>query len=181
MRSVAVSAAVAIAIGAGALVAAWTVQAATLPRAPRADIAAADALVVLEHHHIASSRLRLDAGRPLAGTCIQGWFPRRGTLLRLSDGTRVLDMRGRRLSDEDVAELELAGCPRVLASLIARPLVSGARATAVRAEGLRAVRIRDRRSLLTLYLAPHGNVPVGVAIAGPHGSGRSRIFLEPRA
>ena len=180
MRSLALTGLVAVAVGAGALAAAWSVEAAALPSPPSGARAAVDALVVLDHHRVALSAFQLEKGPVLHGTCARGWFPARGTLLTLSDGTRVFVGARADAAPNPVAtaELELAGCPRPLGSTVARLLQRGAKVLATRAwlgRPVIAVRIRSRASTLTVYVTPRHFVPVGVALASPFVSGRSRV------
>lgn len=179
MRSLTVTIAVAIGMGAAALGAGWTVQAAALPSPARGDLAAVDALVVLARHRYVVSAMHIGSGPVIDGACLQGWFPRRGTLLRLSDGASVFDHNHVHLDRRAVAELELAGCPRVLVAKVASLLQNGVRAHTARAGDELAVRIPDRPETLTLYVEPKGDVPVGVSLRGPHTTGSSRIRLVP--
>jgi len=185
MQSLAVTGFVAAAVGACALAAGWSVEAGVLPSPPRGDRAAADAVVVLDHHRFAVSTLRLEAGPTLHGRCAGGWFPARGTLLTLSDGSRIFESIRANAAPNAVAaaELALAGCPRLLGSAVARLLQDGATVRTSRAWlGLPtlAVSLRRRASVLTLYLTPKRFIPVGVALDSPFVSGRSRIRFARR-
>ena len=178
MRSVGIPLLVALALAAAALGLAWSVEAVVLPPPARGDLAAAAALAVLQHQRGADSTLLLGRGGTLDATCMQGRFPRRGTLLRLSNGARVLDYANAHLTTQDMTDLELAGCPHVLGARVARLLENGARARSATSDGSLAVRFFTDRSTLTLYLAGRLDVPVGVAISGPRGTLRSRIRLQ---
>jgi len=180
MRSLAVTGLVAAAVGTCALAAGWSVEAAVLPSPPRGDRAAADAVVVLDHHRFAVSTLQLEDGPILRGRCARGWFPAHGTLLTLSDGARVFEAARADAASDPVAtaELELAGCPRELGSAIARLLQDGATVRTSRAWRSRpalAVSLHRGASVLTLYLTPRVFIPIGVALDSPFVSGRSRI------
>ena len=180
MRSLAVTGLVAAAVGTCALAAGWSVQAAVLPSPPRGDRAAADAVVVLERHRFAVSTLRLEDGPILSGRCSRGWFPARGTLLVLSDGSRIFESARANAAPNAVAaaELVLAGCPRMLGAAIARLLQDGTTVRTSRAwlgRPVLAVSLRRAASVLTLYLTPRVFIPVGVALDSPFVSGRSRI------
>jgi len=178
MRTVGIPLLVALALAAAALGLAWSVEAVILPPPARGDLAATAALAVLQHQRGADSTLQLGRGGTLDATCMQGWFPRRGTLLRLSDGAQVLDYAHAHLTTQDVADLEIAGCPHVLDARVAHLLEDGARASSAITDGSLAVRFVTDRSTLTLYLAGRHDVPVGVAISGPRGTVRSRIRFQ---
>lgn len=176
-----VSALVAVAVGGAALLASWSVQAAVLPRPPRGDVAAADAVIVLREHRLVASVLRIDGDRSIHAVCARGWFPDHGTLLRLGDGVRLFaPVRAAGVPSDPLAtaELELAGCPHVLETAIARLLGSGARVQTARAwlgRPALAVHLHERSSLLTIYLTPRRFIPIGVALDGPILEGESRI------
>jgi hypothetical protein len=180
MRSLAVTGLVAAAVGTCALAAGWSVEAAVLPRPPRGDRAAADAVVDLDHRRVAASTLHVGDEPAVRGRCTRGWFPARGTLLTLGNGARFFEAaRTGAAADPLVrAELVLAGCPRVLASAIARLLEDGASVRTSRAwlgRPALAVRLGRGSTVLTLYLAPRAFLPLGVALDSPFVSGRSRI------
>jgi hypothetical protein len=125
VRSLLVTAGVALAVGVGALAAGWSVEASALPSPPPADRLAVDNLVVLQHHPFVASRLRTDGGRVVNASCERGWFPKHGTLLTLGDGARVFDGAVRpHVRAVQSIELELAGRPRVLSPLVASLLQS---------------------------------------------------------
>lgn len=169
------TAAVALAVGAGALAAGWSVEASALPSPPSADRMTVDSLVVLQHHLFVASALRIDGGRTMQASCIRGWFPRHGTLLTVTGGARVFSRaRHPRVTARQEAELELAGCPRVLAPAVASLLQSGVRARAKRV-WLGGPAIALRISQITLYVTPKHFVPIGVGIRAPALSGRSRL------
>jgi hypothetical protein len=174
MRSLAVTAFVAFLVGCGGAAACWTVEASALPRPAPGDRAAVDGLVVLDHHREVESVISI-GGRPaVRGSCERGWFPRRGTLLTLGDGARVFAAAHALVSAQARAELELGGCPRVLAGALARLLQNGARATTTRVWfGRPALAIRV--ASLTLYVTPAHNVPIGVGIRSPALTGRTRF------
>ncbi|HKT44752.1 MAG TPA: hypothetical protein VJQ85_08115 [Gaiellaceae bacterium] len=175
MRSLLVTAVVALAVGGGALAAGWSVEASALPSPPSADRMAVDALVVLEHRRFVASTLRIDGGPALRATCVRGWFPKHGTLLSVSDGASLFfrAVRPKETSLER-AELVLAGCPRVLSPAIAELLQSGVRTHETRTwfgRPATALRIAS----ITLYVTPKHSVPLGVAIHRPWFSGVSRL------
>ncbi|HKT44928.1 MAG TPA: hypothetical protein VJQ85_09000 [Gaiellaceae bacterium] len=171
MRPLWVTLAVGGAIGIGALVVGFAVQALALPAPSAGDRAAADAISVLRQYHRVQSTLRL--GSTLRASCVEGWSPRRATLLRLSNGTRVLDYHRARLTNLAIVELELAGCPRVLDSRLRKLMASGAHVHISTDAHVVAVRFQTARLPLTLYLGRHGHRPLGVAI----GAYRSRLRL----
>lgn len=178
MRSLLVTAGVALAVGLGALAAGWSVEASALPSPPSADRMAVDSLVVLQHHLFVSSRLRVDGGRTVRASCARGWFPEHGTLLTLGGGARVFYRADHpHVTSAQRAELELAGCPRVLSPLMAHLLQSGVRARATRSRlGRPAIALHI--SWLTLDVTPKRFVPVGVSIREPFFSGRSHLSFS---
>jgi len=180
MRSLAVTGLVAAAVGVCALAAGWSVEAAVLPSSPHGDRAAVDAIVVLDRHRFAVSTLQLEDGPTLRGRCSRGWFPAPGTLLTLSDGSRIFESARANAAPNLVAaaELVLGGCSRMLESAIARSLQDGATVRTSRAwVGRPALVVSMRRgpSVLTLYLTPSAFIPMGIALDSPFVSGRSRI------
>jgi hypothetical protein len=178
MRSLLVTAGVALAVAGGALGAGWSVEASALPSPPTADRMAVDSLVVLQHHLFVASRLRIGGARMVRASCERGWFPRHGTLLTLDDGSRVFYRAVHpRVAPEQYAELELAGCPRVLSPVVAHLLQSGVDAHARRVWlGTPAIALHISR--ITLYVTPKHFVPLGVAIREPSFSGTSRLSFS---
>jgi len=184
MRGLAVTLLACVGMGAAAAGAGWSIEASALPRPPRADLAAADALVVLDQHRVVDSSLRIDSGPVLHAQCRRGWFfegdrLRRGSLLTPTRGVPVFDTGAHQvISQRATAELNLAGCPPVLSATIGRLLQNAASIRGERAwlgRPVLALRFRDKRALLTLYVTPKRFVPVGVALQGIHVSGSSRI------
>jgi hypothetical protein len=178
MRSLLVTVVVALAVGGGAFGAGWSVEASALPSPPSADRIAVDSLVVLQHHLFVASRLRIDGGSTVRASCERGWFPKHGTLLSLDSGARVFyPATHPEVTSAQLAELELAGCPRVLAPLVAHLLQIGVktRETHVRL-GRPAIALHI--AWLTLDVTPKRFVPVGVTIRKPSFSGQSRLSFS---
>lgn len=178
MRSLLVTAGVALAVAGCALGAGWSVEASALPSPPSADRMAVDGLVVLQHHLFVASTLRVDGRRTVRASCERGWFPQHGTLLTLSDGARLFYRAAHpRVTAAQHAELELAGCPRVLSPVVARLLQGG---VVARAEhvwlGTPAIALHMSR--ITLYVTPRHFVPIGVGIDEPSFSGKSRLSFS---
>jgi hypothetical protein len=178
VRSLLVTAGVALAIGGGALGAGWSVEASALPAPPSADRMAVDSLVVLQHHLLVAGALRIDGGRAVRTSCTRGWFPQHGTLLTLSDGAHVFYRAVHpRVTRTQKAELELAGCPRVLSPLVAHFLQSGVDARATRT-WLGRPALALHLAWLTLDVTPRRFVPIGVRIREPSFSGESRLSFS---
>lgn len=184
MRSTAVTLLVAIAVGGGTLLVGWSVQAAGLPRPERGDAAAINALTMLRRYHVVTSRFSIDGGRVLSGRCAAGWFPRRGTLLTLDDGTQIFATARTHLTPRALLELELAGCPRILPDRLENLVQQGNAAHAAPTWAGRpalAVRIQAPHTTFTLDVAPKVDVPLGLHIVGPlhHGTSRIRLVRLP--
>ena len=178
MRSLLVTAGVALAVGVGALAAGWSVEASALPSPPSADRMAVDSLVVLQHRLFVASRLRIDGGRAVRASCARGWFPKQGTLLTLAGGAHGFYRAVHpHVTTIQRAELELAACPRVLSPLVAHFLQSGVRTRATRARAGRPA-IALHLSWLTLDVTPKHFVPVGVSIREPFFTGQSRLSFS---
>lgn len=184
-------------IAVGALVAAWSVEAAGLPAPEHADLVGARTTGWLMRYRYAESTIHIRHLPTLRGRCLQGWFPgpygreRRGTLLSLSNGETLLAIPSHRVvvdgarrsqpSALSLIELQLAGCPRILGRRLARVVQSDLRLHALRAfvDGGPAVALRMSRShpRLTLYVRPLTDEIVGVSATGRRYSGRSAVRL----
>ena len=180
--------------------AAWGLQAATLPRPTRGQLLAADAARWLTLYRRSAGVERLDGRRALRSTCIQGWFPPYGTgqlehgaALELGDGERVLAVEhhlgvlGPPPTPEPrfapLVELELAGCPHVLAMRIDAVLAAhrgvGVWRTSVLARPVVALRLHTRLSEILLYVAPRTREPIAVRVNAPGVSGFGSFRLVP--
>lgn len=172
------TAGIALAVGGCALGAGWSVEASALPSPPSADRMAVDSLVVMEHHLFVASTLRVDGGTAVRASCSRGWFPRHGTLLTLGDDAHVFYPAVHpHVTRMQGAELELAGCPRVLSPVVAGLLQRGVHARATRVWlGMPAIALRISR--ITLYVTPKHFVPIGVGIREPSLRGESRLSFS---
>ena len=180
--------------------AAWGLQAATLPRPTHGQLLAADAVRWLTLYRRSSGVERLDGGRTLRSTCIQGWFAPDGTgplehgsALELADAERVLAVEhhlgvlepSRRAEPRfaPLVELELAGCPHVLAMRIGAVLAAhravGVWPTSVLARPAIALRFHTRLSEILLYVTPRTREPIAVRVNAPHVSGFGSFRLAP--
>jgi hypothetical protein len=178
---------------------AYGLQAATLPRPTRGDLLAADASRWLTHYRRSSGFERLDGRRTLHGVCIQGWSPPYGTgplehgaALGLSNGERVFSVDSHlgvlgphRLWQSrfvPLVQLELAGCPRVLAMRIGAVLAAHRPVRVWRASVLGrpaiVLRLHTRLSEILLYVAPRTRKPIAVRVNAPGVAGFGSFRLE---
>ena len=197
MRPIVVTLFVACAVGLATFAGGWAVQAASLPPPEKADRVAARAVEWLLRYRLVESSFRIGRSSLLQGRCLESWFPSsggradRGTLLQLDDGVTIVAVPSRHLEIDGapkgaphglpLAQLELAGCPRVLAPLLGALVQSGrsvhvSRAFAVGRPAL-AVRIPSARARIVLYLAPTTDRPIAVSLTSRSYSGRGRIRL----
>lgn len=175
----------------------WALQAGVLPAPRRAAVIAARAAAWLYRYRLVDSTFSIGKGSPVRATCAQAWFPTaaggsdRGTLLRLGSGSTVItvlphdldvvDRRHRESPWLTRAQLQLAGCPRLLADNIAAAAESLGRTSvsAGRAMGQRALLLHvltpNRR--LTVYLARRTGEPIGLSITAGGWYGHSVIRL----
>lgn len=172
--------------------AAWGLQAATLPRPTRGQLLAADAARWLTHYRRSAGVERLDGRRPVRTSCVQPWSPpyglgpiQHGSALELSDGERVLASRPHigvlgpprpaESSFVPLVQLELAGCPHVLAARIAAVLAAHREVGVWRASVLGrpslALRLHTRLSEILLYVTPRTHEPFAARINAPNVSG----------
>lgn len=197
MRPFLASLPAALAMGAMVFGAGWAVQAAVLPAPQRAAVIAARAAAWLDRYRLVDSTFSIGNGSPVHATCAQTWFPTasggsdRGTLLRLGSGFTVitdlphdLDVLGRQHREPPWltrAQLQLAGCPRLLADniVVAAQSLGRVSVSLGRAMGQRAfllhVLARNRR--LIVYLAQRTGKPIGVSITDRGWHGHSVIRL----
>lgn len=197
MRPFLASLLAALVMGAMAFGAGWAVQAGVLPAPQRTAVIAARAAAWLDRYRLVDSTFSIGRGSSVHATCAQTWFPTaagssaRGTVLRLGSGSTVvtlqphdLDVLGRRHREPlwvTRAQLELAGCPRLLADTIAGAAQSLGRVSVSpgRAMGrhvlLLHVLTRPRR--LIVYLASRTGEPIGLSITDRGWHGHSLIRL----
>jgi hypothetical protein len=159
---------------------------AVLPPPPHASNAALRAASWLERYRLVDSTFAVKGGPTVHGTCLQDWFTvdghrRRGALLTLDDGFRLLDVpphtligSGGTAADRAASPLvllELAGCPRVLARRV-QTLAQQRRGLTLAGEKL-AFDLDATR--VTLSLAPASGMPTAVSIVSRSTSGAGRI------
>lgn len=188
---------VACAVGLATFAGGWAVQAASLPPPEKGDRIAARAVAWLLRYPLVESSFRIDRGPLLHGRCLEGWFPgagghtSRGTLLQLDDGLSLVAVPPHYLEIDGLpngepyglplAQLELAGCSRVLAPLLGQLLQSGrnVRVEPAFAAGRAtlAVSIPTAGTRIVLYLAPKTDRPLAVSVTSGRYTGRGRIRL----
>jgi hypothetical protein len=169
------------------------VQAAAFEHPPASSLVTVNALRELVRYRVMRGT-ELLGSRPLGSICVQAWFRlhrrhrvRRGTLVLLSDGTRLYDLGngvrdydGVLASRQDRDRFLLAGCPRFLDVRIGEPLLRGQTPTLTRvhADGTTAYDIGVGRSVrLQLLVAQRTFDPVGLTIGDGAETGSAE--LEP--
>jgi hypothetical protein len=197
MRPFLASLLAALVMGAMVFGAGCAVQAGVLPVPQRAAVIAAHAAAWLYRYPLVDSTFSIGKGRPVHATCVSTWFPTAaggsgpGTLLRLGSGSTVitdlphdLDVLGRQHREPPGlirAQLELAGCPRLLANTIAGAAESLGRVSVSpgRALGQRALllHVLTRNRWLIVYLAQRTGKPIGLSITDGGWHGHSVIRL----
>lgn len=175
---------VALLVAAAVAAAGYGWQKVTL-RAPSAsDLAAARIEFALLHYRYVRSTVHVTGEPTRTAECLEGWEPGangrpagQGARVLFSDGERVIlgDRRVARLTKPKhptslapVAEVELAGCTRLLSNHIAAKLVSHVRpqavATTFDGKPVLSVHVRTRRGRFDLYVDRTSLVPVGVRV-----------------
>jgi hypothetical protein len=196
VRRALVTVAVACLVAGGAAAAGWGLQATVLPPPTKGARVAARTVAWLLRYRLVESRIRLDGAHPVAAQCLEDWVPaphhggnERATELALQDGVRlVLTQEGLRIRAGLHAEprtlplvqLELAGCPRILAPRLAAILqtkhVRVERAFAAGRPAL-AIHVPTQRTALVLYVTPRTFKPFAVGLETRRYTGQSRIRL----
>jgi hypothetical protein len=166
---------VATLIVAGVVACGYALQMLALPQPGKGDVVAVGATRWLSRYR--GSRAEVDAGgRWLRASCVHGWIGRRrGTLLRLSDGSSIVDLPPHTLDVDGrpvrrpVAMLETAGCTRVLADRLAidAEFVGNRPARLVHVAGAVAYAVRFPN--LTVYVSRRTARPLGVSTRWFHG------------
>jgi hypothetical protein len=172
--------------------AAWGLQAATLPRPTSGQLLAADAARWLTHYTRSTGVERLDGRRAVHSVCVQPWSPpygtgilRHGAALQLSDGEHLLSfgehiavlgpVRWSEPSFEPLVQLELAGCPHLLAGRVAAVLAAhrkvGMWHASVLGRPAIVLRLHTRLSEILLYVTPRKHRPIAVRVNAPNASG----------
>jgi hypothetical protein len=187
----------AAAVGAAVLGVGWTVQAAALPAPERADLIAARTASWLSRYRFVESAFSVGGGPAVHAQCMQGWFSagRRGlqpgSVLHFGRSAAVVALEGRTLEVLGMAhrerprlavvQLELAGCPRLLARTIAAALQSPPgirieRATVAERPAI-AFTVTVKRGRLEVYVTPRTYRPIALSLTAGRFTGRSRIRL----
>jgi hypothetical protein len=187
----------AAAMGAAVLGVGWTVQAAALPAPERAELVVARAALWLSRYRFVESAFAIGGSPAIRAQCLEGWFSTghsgsgRGTALHFGRSATIVSLQGRTLEVLGMArrersrlaavQLELAGCPALLASAISTDLQSP---HSVRLE--RAT-VADRpaigfdvplgRGSMEVYVTPRTYRPIGLSLTAGGFVGRSRIRL----
>jgi hypothetical protein len=174
---------------------AWGAQAAGLEKPTRGERVAARSVAWLLRYRLVESTLHVNGSRAVNGSCLQGWIGkrghlRRGTVLALDNGLtivhaqppiRVLGATRREPATLPLVQLELGGCPRVLAPRIGAALQSGTPLRVVnRSVGGRpalAFTVHEGRTTMTVFLQDGTYRPVAVEARSSRFHGRSRIRL----
>jgi hypothetical protein len=199
MRPSLASSLVAIAMGALVFIAGWGVQAGFLPAPGRAAIIAARAAGWLSRYRRTNSTISIERRSPVHATCVETWL--RGadgdahpeTLLRLGGGSIVVALQQHRLDVFGVqhvqpawltrAELELAGCPRLLgdALTVAAQSPRALRVIAAHDIAQRTLELEVLAPMqrLSVRLASRTDKPIGLSISTHAWYGHSTIQLAP--
>jgi len=167
------------------------VQALAFERPAAGTLFATDALRELVRYHAIAASEQLPQGR-VRSLCVEGWFHarhrhslHRGSLVLLSDGTRMYDLgHGIRSWDGIPAgplnrrRFLLAGCPRSFDERLAAALVHGAGVTVtpLRDERVPAYELRVRKARMGLIVTATTLRPVGVLM----GTASSELTTLPR-
>jgi hypothetical protein len=175
----------------------WAVQELGLPRPSRADEVAASAAGWMLRHQLVLSSFRLNGGRLIRARCLQHWFPTRdgatdrGTLLELSSGVTLAGIHPSELTVRRapapepfplrLAQLELAGCPSMLARQLAEPAQAG-RPLHLRALGADlAVVVPTSRATLTIVVDRRTDEPLAISLESRQFRGSGWVRFVPVA
>ena len=150
----------------------------------------------LLRYRLVDSRFRIGDGPPVRGECLQAWIPaphhageNRGTVLALDTGrTLVVSPESVRLLGPGppepktlpLVQLDLGGCPRMLAPRLAAILqtkhIHVERAFAAGHPAL-AIQVQTKRTRLIVYVTPRTFKPFAVALDSRRYRAHSRIRL----
>jgi hypothetical protein len=197
VRSALVTLLVAAAVAVSVLASGWAAQVAALPTPERADLIAAHAASWLSRYRFVESAFSVGGAPASHAQCLEGWFPagRRGTehgmLLHFGRDATVVALEGHRLEELGVpggerpqlavVQLELAGCPRLLARRIAaalnsRPGVRIERASVADRPAI-AIRVPVKRGRMVVWVTPRTYRPIALSLTLSRFTGHSRIHL----
>lgn len=188
---------VALATGSAVLGMGWGVQAAVLPLPRRGALVASHTAAWLLRYRLVESTFSIGKGPAVPATCTETWFRSpdgladRGVVLRMGKGRGIVTLRPRHLDVIGAprgqarwvprAELELAGCSRLLADQIVAAVQSAhkPRLTAPVESGraLLALHLRSAPLKLVVLVARLTDRPVGLEVAGRTYVGRSVLRL----
>jgi hypothetical protein len=197
VRSALVTLLVAAAVGAAVLGAGWTVQAAVLPAPDRADLIVARAAKWLSGYRFVESVFAVGGHRAVRARCLQTWVPakrggsRRGTVLHFGRTGTIVAPEGGALQVLGVAhgepwplaaaQLELAGCPRLLSHVIE------AYTQSLPDIRVKRITVADRPAIgfglplesgrMEIYVTPRTYRPIALSLTAGRHSGHSLIRL----
>ena len=175
------------------------IQAATFKEPTKGQLMAATVSRWFLEYRYVTAVMRIHRHGVLRSQCIQGWYPvpkkkwaQRGAAVLLSNGKKLLAIgsppvivegRGSDVSDLPRAELELAGCARVMVTRLAAVLVKDQPVTVRDAKfhgrGVLELRLPTHPTKISLLVEPKGRKPVGVIVRGRGGvRGTSEIRLQ---
>lgn len=190
MRTVVVTASVALGVALAALAGGWVLQASALPPPARGAQAAVRAMSILGRYRVVESALHVDDAAPVHAQCVRGWLRsraghwERGVRLRLDGRGALLDVGRRELiatgptpQRERFADLLLGGCPTVLAATVDAIAQAGATTQRVAGGSALAVALELPRGRIVLDVSPMTDAPLGVTVRFPRVRGWSRIRL----
>lgn len=154
-------------------------------RAPlRGELVASRIEGILLRYRYVTSEVHVPGVRDVRAECLEGWEPGargrpagRGARVAFSDGERLVvgDRRIARIRPArsrtvlpPVAEVELAGCARLLTNHIYAHLVGGHRTHAVpttfRGDPVLSLHVRTDRTRFDLLVRPRTYVPLGIRV-----------------
>jgi len=172
--------------------AAWALQVAGLPRPDPGGLVAAKAMSWFTRDRLVESTFTLDGGAPVRSRCSRVDLHVRGDVqpaarLELA-GSPVLTVpfgpstHGQvpaRPQGLTLARLQLAGCPPVLAGLIAGVIKYSARTpfqhARMNGKSVLTLTVGTKTGRLTVYLDAATKRPLAVTLAGTHVNGRARL------
>jgi hypothetical protein len=177
--------------------AAWALQAAGLPRPDPGGLVAARAMSWLTSDRVAESRFTLGDAAPARSRCSRAELHVPGDVqpavrLELGNVVRTVPFgpstHGRtppRPGGLELARLQLAGCPPVLAGLIAGVVKYTTRTpfkqTRLNGKPALTLAVWTKTGRLTVYLDEASKRPLAVTLAGPRYTGRARLRLVAHA
>lgn len=176
--------AVALCVAAVVVGAGYGLERAVLRTPLRGERVAARIEGILLRYRYVTSEVHVPGVRDVRAECLEGWEPGtrgrpagRGARVAFSDGERLIvgDRRIARIRPSrsrtvlpPVAEVELAGCARILTNHIYAHLVGGRRTHAVpttfRGEPALSLHVRTDRTRFDLLVHPRTYAPLGIRV-----------------